>query len=140
MRRKKIVSHEEAVKKIRSCKALQGKSVADVCGYSGFLSNLEAYINAQREERRIALDHAAQFGGGKRHAPAHPIDKTMEWSAEQFRDEFVRVLGKTSNQPKAVREYVEQLGKQAYNVTIANIVILEFPELRGYFFKNSKVV
>ena len=128
------------LEKIRSCKALQGKSVADVCMLSGFLANLEAYITVQREERKIATEHAKQFGGGKMHAPAHPIDKTMDWSIERWRDEFIQVLGKTSILPSGVREYVRQLGMQAYNVTIANLVILEYPEMRSYFFKNSKVV
>ena len=128
------------IEKIRACKALQGKTILDICLLPGFLSNLEAYVNAQREERKIALDHAAQFGGGKYHAPAHAIDKTMEWDMERWRDEFMAVLNKSSVQPAAVREYVRQLGMQAYNVTMANIVLLEFPELREYFFGKSKVV
>lgn len=128
------------LEKIRSCKALQGKSVLDVCMLSGFLDNLSSYVKVQREERNIALQHAQQFGGGKMHAPAHPIDKTMGWSDEQWREEFMRVFDKTSTQPAGLREYIYQLGMQAYNVTIANLVILEYPEMRSYFFKNSKVV
>lgn len=128
------------IEKIRSCKALSGKSVADVCMLPGFLDNLEAYVRVQREERQIALNHAMQFGGGKMHAPAHAIDKTLDWSSERWRDEFIQVIGKTSTLPASVREYVRQLGMQAYNLTIANLVILEFPEMRSYFFKDSKVV
>ena len=128
------------LEKIRSCKALQGKSVLDVCMLSGFLDNLSAYVKVQREERNIALQHAQQFGGGKMHAPAHPIDKTLNWSDEQWREEFMMVFDKTSTQPAGLREYIYQLGMQAYNITIANLVILEYPEMRSYFFKKSKVV
>lgn len=128
------------LEKIKACKDLQGKSVMDICMLPGFISNLDAYVTVQREERKIALDHAMQFGGGKMHAPAHVIDSTMGWDMEQWRDEFTAVLNKTSRQSSAVREYVRQLGMQAYNVTIANIVLVEFPELREYFFGKSKVV
>lgn len=128
------------IEKIRACKALQGKTVLDICSLSGFLSNLKAYVNAQREERKIAIDHAEQFGGGKYHAPGHAIDQTMGWDIEQWREEFMAVLNKSSVQSAAVREYVRQLGMQAYNVTMANIVLVEFPELREYFFGKSKVV
>ena len=126
--------------KMRSCKALQGKSVLDICMLDGFLSNLEAYVKQQRAERQIALDHAQKFGGDKMHAPAHPIDKTLDWSIEDWRQNFLEVFNKQSKLPSSVREYVRQLGVQAYNVTVANLVILEFPELREYFFPNSKVV
>lgn len=128
------------LEKIKACKDLRGKSVKDIILLSGFLDNLQAYVNVQREERKIALSHADQFGGGKMHAPAHPIDKTMDWEMERWRDEYAMVVNKTSSQPKAVREYIEQLGNQAYRVTVANIVLLEFPELREYFFGKSKVV
>ncbi|MBO7509823.1 MAG: hypothetical protein J6T35_01445 [Bacteroidales bacterium] len=126
--------------KMRACKGLRGKSVVDIIKGDGFRSNLEAYVEAQRAERRVALDHAQQFGGGKMHAPAHAIDKTMDWSIEDWRDNFAQVVAKISPLPAAVREYVFQLGMQAYNVTIANLVILEFPELREHFFGKSKVV
>ena len=125
---------------MRACKGLRGKSVIDICRGDGFRSNLEAYVEAQRAERRIALDHAQKFGGGKMHAPAHAIDKTLDWSMDEWVENFMEVVGKVSSLPAAVRDYVFQLGMQAYNVTIANIIILEFPELREHFFGKSKVV
>ena len=136
MRKKKLTPQE----KIASCKALQGKSVLDVCMMSGFLTNLEAYVMAQREDRKVVIAHAAKFGNGKMHAPAHSIDKTLNWSMDDWREHFLKVVNKESLLPKAVREYVRQLGLQAYNVTVANIVLIEFPELREYFFGKSKVV
>lgn len=124
--------------KIRACKALQGKTVADICQMPGFLANLSAYVEVQRAEWK-KLREFAESQPGKR-AKAHPMDTTIGWTDEQWRYEFMAVLNKTSHQSSAVREYIRQLGMQAYNVTVANLVILEFPDLRSYFFKNSKVV
>lgn len=126
--------------KMKSCKGLKGKSVIDICKGAGFRSNLEAYVIAQREERKVVYSHAEQFGGGKFHAPAHTIDHTMEWTMDEWVENFMEVVAKVSPLPASVREYVFQLGMQAYNVTIANIIILEYPELREYFFGKSKVV
>lgn len=126
--------------KIRSCKALQGKTVFDVCAMPGFTDNLAAYVRVQREEKLKVLDFAARVGGGKMHAPRHPIDQTMDWSVERWVVEFLAVVDGTSKRPASLRQYIRQLGMQAYNVTVANIVILEYPELREYFFPKSKVV
>lgn len=136
MRRSKMTVEE----KMQSCKGLKGKSVIDICKGEGFRSNLEAYVIAQREERKVVYSHAEQFGGGKFHAPAHTIDHTMEWTVDEWVENFMEVVAKVSPLPANVREYVFQLGMQAYNVTVANIIILEFPELREYFFGKSKVV
>lgn len=128
--------------KIRACKALQGKTVEDVCRLPGFRSNLEAYVTAQREEWRVLREHAAlRNQGEKKFRPkSHPMDGTVEWTMDKWVDEVVAVLHGYSKEPAAVREYVRQLGIQAYNVTCANLVLLEFPELREYFFGKSKVV
>lgn len=139
MRRKNKTPEE----KIRSCKGLQGKSVADICRLDGFRENLWAYVTAQREEWKALRQHAelrSKSAGKTLRAPSHAMDSTVDWDVYRWVDEFICVIGKTSNLSAAVREYVGQLGMQAYNVTIANIVLIEFPELREYFFGKSKVI
>ena len=135
MKRRKTIEE-----KIRSCKGLKGKSVIEICKGAGFLSNLESYVEQQRAERRMVLEYAEKIAHGKMHAPAHAIDETLEWTIDEWRDNFIEVIAKVSPLSRRVREYVFQLGMQAYNVTIANIIILEYPELREYFFGKSKVV
>lgn len=119
--------------KIDSCKALQGKTISDVVGMKRFTDNLAAYIKAQREDRKATrkmYDDMLKAGivGGKR-VPAHPIDKTLGWSVAEFTLEYLAAITGVSKQSHAVREYVRQLGQQAYNLTIAQIVCDEFPEL-----------
>ena len=120
--------------KIASCKELQGKSVSDIVGMKRFTDNLSAYMTAQREDRKAPrkmyadMVKAGIVSGGKR-VPAHPIDKTLDWSVADFTLEYLAVVTGVSQQSHAVREYVRQLGQQAYNLTIAQIVCDEFPEL-----------
>lgn len=118
--------------KIQSCKALKGKSVEDVVSSDRFVANLSAYITEQREARKAAVASfkAMRKAGAKGYKlPAHPIDKTLELSVEDFAVEFAAVVTGASKRPAAERKYIEQLGKQAYNLTIAQIVCEEFPEL-----------
>lgn len=124
--------------KIASCKALQGKTVADIVGTERFEKNLSAYITEQREARKAAIAsyNAMKKAGGAfgLKLPAHPIDETMKWTVEQFAVEYLSVLARASKRPAGVRRYVEQLAQQAYNVTVAQIVCEEFPELTTVFF------
>ena len=119
---------------------LGGRSIYDICKLGGFRSNLEAYVKVQREDRQVVREQEAKLGGGKYHAPAHAIDKTLDWSLDEWEEQAIKVFYKASDLPKSVRDYVYQLGKQAYNVTCANLVINQFPEMRRYFFGTSKVV
>lgn len=130
--------------KIKSCKALQGKTIADIIGSERFGKNLAAYITEQREARKAAIAsyNAMKKAGGAigLKLPAHPIDETMDWTVEQFAVEYLAVIGRVSKRPASVRRYVEQLAQQAYNVTVAQIVCEEFPELTTVFFpaKNGQ--
>lgn len=120
------------LRKMESCKALKGKSVEDVVSSDRFVANLSAYITEQREARKAAV---ASFKAMRKAGaigyklPAHPIDKTLELSVEDFAVEFAAVVTGASERPASERKYIEQLGKQAYNLTIAQIVCEEFPEL-----------
>ena len=127
--------NKEIRQKIASCKALQGKTISDVCHTERFVRNLGAYMEAQRADRKAiqsSYEAMRKMGGAKGYKlPAHPIDRVMDLSVEQFRDEFCECVKRVNQRPVAQRKYIWQLGMQAYNLTVAQIVIDEFPELEN---------
>ena len=131
----------EIINKIQSCKALQGKTIADIIKLPEFVDNLAAYLRAQREDREAVRRSylAMRKAGGARgmKLPAHAIDRVADLGAQEFAGEYLAVLQKTCKRSAAEREYIAQLGTQAYNVTIANFVVAEFPELREFFFPKA---
>lgn len=133
---------KETLQKISSCKALQGKTVEELIATDRFRDNLAAYMTAQREDRkaiRASYDAMRKMGGAKGYKlPAHPIDRTMGLSVDEFAAEFAAVLAHKSKHPAAVREYIYQLGKQAYNLTVAQYVVEEFPELESVLIPKTK--
>lgn len=132
---------KEIAEKMKSCKALQGKRVLDILEMPEFAENIGKYFDAQKSEwqaARKSLEAQRKIAGTNRlRLPAHTLDKLVGWSTEMLRQEFVAVVQKTSKQSHAVREYVGQIGVQAYNVTVANFVVAEFPELKDYFFPKT---
>ncbi len=133
---------QETLKKISKCKALQGMTVEDVIKSDRFRDNLAAYLTAQREDRKaIRSSYAAmrKAGGAKGYKlPAHVIDKFMDCSVEEFANEYLKVLSKMSPRPMRERQYIGQLGQQAYNLTITQFVIDEFPETAEELIPKSK--
>lgn len=133
---------KEIQQKINQCKALQGKTVADIVEMQRFQMNLTKYFTAQKEDRKaIRSSYLAmqKLGGSKGYKlPAHAIDKVMDWSVEDLAVEYLRIFDKQSKESAAVRKYIFQLAGQAYNLTIAQIVCEEFPELESVFFPKSK--
>lgn len=146
---------QETLKKISKCKALQGMTVEGVIKSDRFRENLAAYLTAQREDRKaIRSSYAAmrKAGGAKGYYAAirkaggakgyklraHVIDKFMDCSVEEFAKEYLKVLSKMSPRPMRERQYIGQLGQQAYNLTIAQIVIDEFPETAEELIPKSK--
>lgn len=133
---------KETLAKISKCKALQGLTVEDVVKSERFRDNLAAYLTAQREDRKaIRSSYAAmrKAGGAKGYKlPAHVIDKFMECPVEEFANEYLKVLSKMSPRPMRERQYIGQLGQQAYNLTIIQFVIDEFPELADELTPKSK--
>lgn len=125
---------KETIAKIKDCKALAGKSVIDVVALPKYQENLAAYWTAQKEDRkavRASFDAMRKAGGAKGYkVPAHVIDKLFDLSVEDFSVAFVEVLYKTSNRSASERQYIYQLGMQAYSLTVAQIVVEEFPELK----------
>lgn len=133
---------KETVKKIESCKALQGKQIVDIVASDKFISNLAAYWTAQKEDRkatRQSYEAMRKLGGAKGYkVPAHCIDDLKDLTTEQLAQEFLTILVKRSTRPAAERQYISQIGMQAYNLTIAQIVVEEYPELESELIPKSK--
>ena len=131
----------EIAQKVATCKALKGKSIADVCHMDKFMENLSAYMAVQRKDR---TDIQSSYGAMKKlgvkgyKLPAHTIDNVINISTEQFRDEFCSCLAGNNPRPAAQREYILQLGMQAYHLTVAQIVCEEFPELKETLIPTTK--
>ena len=134
--------NKEILNKIRDCKALQNVTIEELCQSDRFRDNLAAYMNAQREDRkaiRASYDAMRKLGGAKGFKiPAHPIDDLMSLSVDDFAREYLNVISKCSKRPAAERQYILQLGQQAYNLTVAQIVINEFPELESVLIPKNK--
>lgn len=124
---------KETKQKIASCKALMGKTVADIIATDRFRNNLGAYMIAQREDRkqiRASYEAMRKMGGAKGFKlPAHIIDRLMDLSVDEFANAFASIINGISKRTASEREYIAQLGFQAYNLTVIQYVIEEFPEL-----------
>lgn len=135
---------KEVIEKIRRCKALQGVSVLDVCMTERFMDNLKAYMKAQKDDRdaiRASYEAMHKLGGAKGYKlPAHPIDKVINISPGDMRDEYLRILKKECERPASEREYIRQLCLQAYSLTVAQIVAKEFPEIKDKLLPQSKQI
>lgn len=127
---------------IASCKALQSMTVAELCATARFRDNLAAYMEAQRADReavRKSYQAMKKLGLAKGYKlPAHTIDRVIDMSVDDFALAFMGVLAKTEKRPAAEREYIRQLGQQAYNLTVAQYVVDEYPELKKVLFPKSK--
>ena len=132
----------ETRNKIASCKALQEMTVADLCATVRFRDNLAAYMTAQRTDRdaiRKSYDAMRKLGGAKGYKlPAHPIDRVINMPVEDFAVEYLAVIANASKRPVAERRYIQQLGQQAYNLTVAQYVVDEYPELADELIPKSK--
>ena len=133
---------EEIRNKIASCKALHSMTVAELCATARFRDNLAAYMAAQRADREVvrkSYQAMKKLGGTKGYKlPAHPIDRVINMSVDDFALAFMGVLAKTEKRPAAEREYIRQLGQQAYNLTVAQYVVDEFPELEAKLLPKEK--
>lgn len=116
---------KDVIEKIRICKALQGKTIVDVCSMPQFMDNVSAYLAEQKELREVTL---RAIPNGKR-AASHVIDRIKLDDVTGIIDEYVLILAKKSRKSASERLYIEQICQQAYNLTICQIVCKEFPEL-----------
>lgn len=132
---------KETLQKIRSCKALQGKDVADIIAMPRFLENLGAYWTAQKTDRdaiRKSYEAMRKMGGAKGYRiPAHVIDDLAGMSVADLAVEYAKVVAGGSTRNHAERLYIRQIGQQAYNLTIAQIVVDEYPELANELLPKS---
>lgn len=129
------------VDKIRSCKALQDVTVEQLINGERYRNNIAAYLKEQQETRKTTFaSYKAMYklGGPKSYKlPAHVVDHFLDWTVDRFVAEFIKVIAKRSELSFAERQYIEQLGKQAYNLTVAQYVIEEFPELETELLNKS---
>ena len=80
-----------------------------------------------------------KLGGAKGYKlPAHPIHRVINLSVEDFAVEYLAVIANASKRPVAERQYIQQLGQQAYNLTVAQYVVDEYPELADELIPKSK--
>ena len=132
----------ETIKKINECKALQGKTVEDLINDERLRNNLAAYMTAQKEDRkqvRASYEAMRKMGGAKGFKlPAHPIDHLINLTVGEFAAEFMAVISKKSGRPFAERRYIQQLGMQAYNLTVVQYVVDEHPELEAELMPKPK--
>ena len=132
----------EITNKIQSCKALRGKTIADIIVMPEFSENLGAYWTAQKQDRaaiRKSYEAMHKMGGAKGFKiPAHVIDDLLDLSVDDLALEFANVIQGVCARPVAERNYIKQIGQQAYNLTIAKIVIKEFPELESELIPKTK--
>lgn len=132
----------ETIKKIERCKAIQGKTIFDVVVMPRFVENLAAYWTAQKTDRdaiRKSYQAMRKMGGAKGFKlPAHPIDDLDGLTTEELAIEFAKVVAGGSTRVAAERKYIRQIGQQAYNLTVAQCVVDEFPELADELLPKSK--
>lgn len=132
---------KEVIAKIQAVKALQGKTVQDITEMPEFRENLAAYWKAQKDDRnaiKSSYQAMRKLGGAKGYKlPAHTVDHVADMTIDEFIDEFRKVLSRRSKCSAAEREYIMQLCMQAYNLTIAQIAVAEFPELKDELFPKA---
>jgi len=126
---------EAIADKVRKCKKLQGKNIVDVMDMRQFQDNLAAYWTQQRESR---LQVERNYKLITKPVPAHPIANLMNLSVKQLMLEYLAVINGTSTRTSSERTYIKQLCQQAYNLTVAQIVCKEFPELESELLPKAK--
>lgn len=137
-----IIMDKDTQRKIESCKALQGKTIFDVVVMPRFIENLAAYWTAQKTDRdtiRKSYQAMRKVGGAKGFKlPAHPLDALESLSTEELAIEYAKVVAGGSTRGHAQRKYIRQIGQQAYNLTVAQMVVEEYPELEPVLIPKAK--
>lgn len=130
---------EKVKTKIRTCKALQGKTIFEILKMDEYRSNLEAYIRCQREDREktIASYEAMKQLNKNAKLPAHVIDHFEKWQTDDYIYEYMRILTQKSGCSHEERRFLLQICQQAYNKTVADFVVAEFPQFKKYFYPKA---
>ena len=80
-----------------------------------------------------------KVGGAKGYKlPAHPLDALEILTTEELAIEYAKVVAGGSTRGHAQRKYIRQIGQQAYNLTIAQYVVEEYPELEPVLIPKAK--
>lgn len=129
---------EKVKARIKTCKALQGKTIFDILKTDEYQTNLSAYISCQKEDRQKTFEsyRAMKVLNKTAKVPAHVIDHFEKWEAKDFTLEYMRILQSRSGLSKDERHYIMQICLQAYNKTVADFVVAEFPRYAKYFFSK----
>lgn len=132
--------NKEIQAKISQTKALKDKSVGDILQMPEFRENIAAYLKAQREDRAKAKEYIQTMAkrlNQKIWPKTHVIDRLEYLNPDNFAYYFAKVVEHQSGLPKSERDYIEQLGRQALNKTIADFVVAEFPEYKEEFYPSK---
>lgn len=123
---------------------LKDKQVFDVLKMPEFVANIGAFMNEQKMTREAVLQQRQKIvESGKFPAPEKRpcIDRVIElgllMNAEDFTLEFAKVLSRTSEHPKEIREYIRQLGMRAYKLTVEQFICKENPDMAELVEKSS---
>lgn len=127
------MTEKQFFKSLSEIESLREHTVYDVIMSDGFLKHIGNRLEQQKQMRKAAMNAIT-----KGRLPAHTVDKFLQHTSEEMRDEFLTVTAKTSKRSAAERKYIEQLGNLAYNDTIEEIAISEKPELKDYFEKKRR--
>lgn len=125
----------ETIDKMHRCTALNSKTVEDILALPRFRDNLSAYWRSQKDMRKSVLQMWKEKGF---RAKTHVIDKLLTLNVEDIIEAWKAIYKNASSLPRNQRQYISQLVRQAYNLTIAEIVCEEFPELRDELLPKSK--
>lgn len=132
---------KEIIQRIRECKALKDKTISDIIDLPEFEKNLAIYmkeqLNALNKVDVMAERTKRLYPRMGLKRPRHVIDRLVEKGVfagvESFKMAFVDEINMECHYSANERKYIEQLGMQAYNLTVAQIVCKEFPELSKDF-------
>ena len=127
------MTDKEFQQRLSEVQCLRECSVFDVIMSDTFLKRIGVRLEAQKQLRLASRKAIA----GKGRLLAHTVDRFMNHTAEEMRDNYLTVVGKTSKRPASERKYIEQLGNLAYNDTIREMVVAECPDLEEEFNKRT---
>lgn len=136
--KRRIAAHD-----FKDPEELNGKTQFDLLLMPEFATNLNACIDEQVAARTQAKKAVAELRKqGKRVADTRTdIDRVMEMGlmddAGNFAVEFANVLAKKSKLPNTLREYVNELGMRAYNMTIHQFIRNANPDLADLYKKAT---
>lgn len=122
---------------------LQGKSVFDVLTMDEFFNTMKTCIGEQLQLRQAFLDACEKMKKEGKRVPVsrEPIDRVREcglMDVGEFILEYAKVLNKQSKQPREIRDYVSQLGRKAYVMTVEKMIQESDPEMKKLFDKATK--